>query len=232
MPITYDKPDDDTRELLELAIEQWHPALGAAEVNVSLLMAYGPTNEDGETTGYAITVRGMKALAQVKIHNLKLRAHGLGDAELLLDGDEWEGMREEEKLAILDHELTHLEVDETDDGIPKADDQGRPKLRIRLHDFEFGWFKEVAERHKGASQEVQQAQAIVADTGQLFFDFGASPIAEAAEVLGEAAASASLRRAARDFKQASADIVGPGGRVSISVGDKTTTVVDRTGETP
>jgi hypothetical protein len=44
----------------------------------------------------------------------------------------------------------------------QLDDEGRPKLRIRPHDFEFGWFARTAELYGEESYEVSQAREIVA----------------------------------------------------------------------
>jgi hypothetical protein len=67
------------------------------------------------------------------------------------------------QVAVLDHELTHLELVTDGDGTVKYDDYNRPKLKIRLHDIHYGWFSEVAKRHKGASIEVQQATRLVSE---------------------------------------------------------------------
>jgi hypothetical protein len=70
-------------------------------------------------------------------------------------------MSDAERLALLDHELTHVEVVY----------EVRPrKLRTRHHDRTYGWFDEVAQKHGEASQEVQQARRFAADeAGQLYF---------------------------------------------------------------
>lgn len=116
------------------------------------------------------------ALATVKINPLKARVLGSGDALVMIDGDRWMDFEEPEQRAILDHELTHLELVYDDDGeLPEAaieaaeanptkerprpirlDDEGRPRLRIRLHDHQFGWFDDVVARH--GRQAVEWAQ--------------------------------------------------------------------------
>jgi hypothetical protein len=48
----------------------------------------------------------------------------------------------------------------------------RPKLTLRRHDFQAGWFHEIAQRHGEASPEVRSAKQLMAGTGQLYFDFG------------------------------------------------------------
>jgi len=40
---------------------------------------------------------------------------------------------------------------------------------MKPHDFQFGWFTVIAERHGRASQECQQAKSIVVIAGQFYF---------------------------------------------------------------
>lgn len=94
-------------------------------------------------------------MGKIKVMSLKDRAAGRADAELLLDGDRWPTFADEEQAAIIDHELTHLELCIGDDGL-RRDDLDRPKLRVRKHDHQFGWFDAVARRHGEDSIEWQQ----------------------------------------------------------------------------
>jgi hypothetical protein len=137
--------------------EKFHPPLVEIGLTFSVLMAEAKRDAEGNLTGPAIKHHGYPALAKVRIVSERDRAHGMADVALLLDGDRWPLLSQGERIALLDHELTHIELVIDDEGKPKADDLGRPKLRIRLHDFEAGWFHEVAERHGKQSQEVQQA---------------------------------------------------------------------------
>lgn len=198
--VTYDKPDEEMKRLLAKVIKEHHKRLLDADVQVLLLVAYGPVNEDGETIGPAIQHAGVPALGVAKIIKLPHRVAGLGDAEITIDGDWWAEASARERMGLLDHELTHLEVVhesvlrkpkralevvEGDDGTiklkrdqqaeeetaskPVLDSAGRPKMRIRKHDRYFGWFDEVAKRWGPDSQESQQAQRFVEETGQLYF---------------------------------------------------------------
>jgi hypothetical protein len=64
---------------------------------------------------------------------------------------------------VIDHELRHLMLAKNKKtGQIQLDDEGRPKLRIRPHDFEFGWFARTAELYGEESYEVSQAREIVA----------------------------------------------------------------------
>lgn len=145
-----------------------------AGVRVYLLAAYGPRAKDGSLKGPAIKHGGYAARGVTRIVPVKLRVAGLGDVEVVLDGDRWTELAYEEQLALIDHELTHVDL-VLDDESPVLDDAGRPKLRRRLHDHQHGWFNEVAERHGIAAQEVQQASRFADEHGQLYFGGWARP---------------------------------------------------------
>lgn len=137
-------------------------------VRIDFLFAYGERDDDGNLVGDALTHRGLKALGICSKVSLKDRAKGLGEAEIRIDGDWWEQAEEDQKRALLDHEMTHIQV-LLDGGIPKLDRDGRPKIKMRKHDVEVGWFASVAKRHSVASQERIQAKAIADQYGQLLW---------------------------------------------------------------
>lgn len=158
---TYVQADDSTRALLGTVMAQYHQRLQAIGLTVNILMAHAPLDEAGDPDGPALKQHGAPAIAIIKINPLKQRAHGLADAELVLDGDQWPTFSRAKRIAIMDHELTHLEP------TLKNDDLGRPKLKMRQHDFQVGWFFDVAQRHGGESVEVEQFKAATYEFAQL-----------------------------------------------------------------
>jgi hypothetical protein len=123
---------------------------------------------------------GYPAGAVVRITPIKDRALGIADASIVIDRSEWLRLSQRQRDALIDHELTHLtRVMDDDEGeeIPVFDALDRPKLKMRKHDHQFGWFDEVAHRHRDASPEVRQARALMGTSGQLYFDF--EPVAPA-----------------------------------------------------
>jgi len=138
-------------------------------VTFSLLFAFGDRDEDtGELTSDALTLHGQRALGIARKVSEKDRVKGLPDAEILLDGDYWPTVDEEKQRALLDHEMHHISL-KVSKGQIQHDCAGRPKLKLRKHDVEIGWFKCIAERHGAASIERQQAQHILDSCGQYFW---------------------------------------------------------------
>lgn len=76
------------------------------------------------------------------------------------------------RLALLDHELTHLEVVEQG-GKFKVTGDGRPKIYMRPDDWTFTGFKEIVERHGTESYEYEEVAWLVGE--QLNFAFELKP---------------------------------------------------------
>lgn len=160
-------PDVDA--IIESVRETYHDRL--TDVTVTGLFAF-----DTESSLPVLKHQGYAAGAIVRITPLKDRALGMADATIVVDRAGWLALSQRQRVALLDHELTHLEVktDEEEgakDPVIVFDALGRPKLLMRKHDHQFGWFDEVAQRHGEASPEVRQARVLMESSGQLYFDF-------------------------------------------------------------
>lgn len=139
------------------------------DVSISALFAF-----DAEESSKAVLAhQGYPAAAICRITPLRDRALGVADAQIVVERSSWISLSQRQRDALIDHELTHItrKVDEENDDEPLSDVLGRPKLVMRKHDHQFGWFDEVAKRHGQASPEVRQARKILEATGQLYFDF-------------------------------------------------------------
>jgi len=118
-----------------------------------------------------LTHRGYPAVAVARVVGLRDRAAGLPDAQIIIDRATWASLTAPQQIAVLDHELYHFELVYDNKGNLKYDSHARPKLRIRKHDWEFGWFNEIVQRHGADAIERMQAKQLVDATGQLYFDF-------------------------------------------------------------
>lgn len=149
MPTSYEKTNVLDRAIARV-VKQWHQDLDEAKVTFNVLWA---VSDDADEP--AIKKNGLGVIALIKVNNLKDRVSGLEDATLIVDKRRWDAMQDEEQTAVLDHELTHLEVKRKKTKEIKRDDVNRPALGLRPHDFEIGAFRVVVERHKGAAIEGQ-----------------------------------------------------------------------------
>ena len=167
MSTTYEQPSQDVIDLIAQTMRAHHQRLEAIGLKLSVLIARGEDEHEP-----ALKLHGYPALAITKILNLKLRAYGLGDAEIVIDGGRWELLSRRQRTALIDHELTHLEPVEKK-GMLVRDEIGRPKLQMRLHDIEIGVFTEVAARHGAESIERQQYARLVEAMEPLEMEFAA-----------------------------------------------------------
>lgn len=147
---TLTRPKADVFELLADVMARFHGPLERFGVTVGLLAAW-PNEGEGNT----LKLHGYPCAAVVKVTPYRQRVQGIEDAVITLDGPTWNTLSEPERTALLDHELQHLEVSLDNEGNPRSDDHGRPKLKVRLHDWQLGGFDAIAARHKAAALEVQ-----------------------------------------------------------------------------
>jgi hypothetical protein len=168
---TYEKCPSDVRDLAQSIMEEHltYKEVLEAKVKIDFLFAYGEVGPDGESKSNALTKHGMRALGITRKLGIKDRVMGRGDAEVALDGDWWKEATPLRRKALLDHELHHIEVRTDEDGVVLRDDLKRPKLRLRKHDVEVGWFAAVAGRNGSASLELEQAKSVWDSYGQLFW---------------------------------------------------------------
>jgi hypothetical protein len=166
MPKTYSAASADLLKRIERMQAEHHPDL--AKVTIGALFTF-----DSEKSESVLKHQGYAAAAVVRITPLKDRALGLADALIVVDRTHWQKLSAAQMNALIDHELEHLTtVIDEETGKPKFDGMDRPKLQMRRHDHQLGWFDVVARRHGEASPEICQARQLLEQTKQLYFDFG------------------------------------------------------------
>ncbi len=166
MPKAYEPAPPTVKARANALIER-HAALHdlwKCELKIDYLYA---TND----TGDAVSHRGYPALAVVRIVNLKDRTKGMGDAEITIDAAKYMKMTERQQDALLHHELHHLIIVSDEEGHVKLDDQGRPKLKMRKHDYDFGLFTDIAEIYGMDSPEVTNMKIMWDNAHQALFPF-------------------------------------------------------------
>lgn len=163
---TFRRCDETVTDLAASVLQRFetHAPIISAKLRIDYVFGFADRDEGtGEKKNDALTIHGCRALGITRKIGLKDRALGRGDAEIALDGDWWNEASEEERAALLDHELHHIVVSSD------TDDLGRHKVKMRAHDYEFGWFRVVAARNGLASQERIQAAKMMEDSGQYFW---------------------------------------------------------------
>lgn len=168
---TYQRCDKSVNEMANALLFEFdtHKPLINAKTTIDFVFAFSDKDEKtGKPVNDALSKNGYKAIGLTRAMPLKDRALGRADSEVALDGDWWKEATVEQQRALLDHELHHLEVKIDNRGIVK-DDLGRAVIRLRKHDYDFGWFNVIAKRHGDSSMERNQAWIIMHDNGQLYW---------------------------------------------------------------
>lgn len=197
---TYAKANQIARDILDELLAEHYRELSNHEVTIGMLFAHATTNDAGEKTGPAIKHQGYPAAGLIEVTPLKKRVAGLQDAIITIDGDLWPDWTEQERKALIDHELYHLELlRDPESGDVKTDDHGRPRLKCRLHDWQLGGFQAIAERYENDAIEVQEAVKFKTLYGQYVFEWAEDR--EPVERVVAAPEKAASKKAARPAKK-------------------------------
>jgi hypothetical protein len=143
--------------VLEVA-RRWHQRLHDAEVRIGVLFAANPD-------GPALRHGGDPVVALVRVLSLKWRVLTSHDALLEIDQTKWEDLDDDSRLALVDHELSHVDTVEKDGPmggtVLQRDDIGRPKLRTVDGDWlGSDGFLHVIARHGEAALELINSRRV------------------------------------------------------------------------
>ena len=135
-------------------------------LTVELSWARAVEKKDGSKPP-ALMHHGQPALGLASKFKLQDRVHGKPDCRVTIDADWWDTAPEEQRRGLLFHELYHFEPKMDDTGlVAELDDAHRPKVNLKKHDYQVGWFYAAARRFGGASQECIQFKQLVDEGGQ------------------------------------------------------------------
>jgi hypothetical protein len=149
--VTYGLADKPDLALLDCVMKEWHKDLAEQGVKVGVLMA------ESNGGGPAVRHGGYAALATVRVVPLKDRLTKGYDAEMLVSAEDWRQMKAPLRAALLDHELSHVQLRrKKKTNAVKRDDLGRPVLWLRKADWNAGdGFRAVVVRHGEAALEFE-----------------------------------------------------------------------------
>lgn len=162
MSTRYDKCGPDVTKLVKQAMKDWHTDLHEQGVTVQCVFAYATDKKGRPLPG--VKRNGVPGAAKVGITSLQDRARGIPDAKVTIDGFVWDRLDEQERVALIDHELEHLQLK---GGKEPRDDLDRPKLKMKRHDWEVWGFESIVKRHGVKALDFQAAQQFRDKFGQL-----------------------------------------------------------------
>ena len=169
MPV-YEKAKPAVLDFIHRVAAQYHGELTEHGVTFGALMVH--PSEGDESGECVLKHQGYPAAATIRPTKARQRLNGLPDALIEIDWLTWKDLPEEGRVALIDHELEHLELARDKDGNAKADDGGRPVLKTRRHDLVIGGFRSVIARHKAHALEFQQIRDLAVEYRQQVFAWG------------------------------------------------------------
>ena len=152
MAIRYDFLEADDVDLIEEALTAYHPRLISLNCTVRAIMAE-KLNRDEEMVPCLKGYGGVFALAKISVIKPRGKIFVKHDAEIVICKASWTPLNRAQKLAVLDHELTHLEPNLDKEGHPIIDEDGRPLMKLRPDDFIVWGFHSIIAKHKENSME-------------------------------------------------------------------------------
>ena len=153
----YTAATGEVQAMVKDAIARWHPELSDAGANVLAIMV---SSDDDKP---ALSHGGFPVLACIAVVPEQDRLTKAHDAEMFINQEAFDSMSCAKRLALIDHELTHLAAKVkkrkrtyTGPAIVERDQFGRPRLQLRKGDWNVGdGFKEVVERHGENASELE-----------------------------------------------------------------------------
>ncbi len=170
-----------------------HSRLGSLDVKVRIVLVEAVVADDADDgpPPSALKLHGSPAIAIVKIMDPLGRF--LTKCHVLIQIDEyaWAELSEETKIALIDHELTHVDVVRDSNNIAKRNDDRSPKLKMRHGDWQLIGFAEVIERHGGDAHEAKHLMNVCEATNglQLVFSFKVAGVGGKGKQTGKKAQS-------------------------------------------
>lgn len=161
------RADHATKQLVSEVLLQHRPDLAEVDLRLDVLMASPKEGQEGP----ALKLRGRACVATVRILPVADRVAGAADARITLCSESWDERDDRRRRAVIYHELLHLELSRDGEGAVKIDDAGRPKLRMRQHDFEVGWFAEAVSLFGQDAEEAIQWREVRRKMEQLLLPF-------------------------------------------------------------
>lgn len=147
MPTTYDDAPGYVYEMGQELVRRHHDAL--RDCKVRFVMRHGPWWSAGkEVLGKTMVLGPVPRYLTGEI-----------DAAVILNAERWDDLQSQHRRALLDHQLSHLDVKTDEVGVQRAHPDGRPMICTVNHDVEE--FLAIIERHGYWRRELEQVAMVI-----------------------------------------------------------------------
>lgn len=172
MSIARDIAPKEVQDVCTRMMSKYHGDFCDAKLDVQVMFAKAARNEGGELEANPIVIAGQTREAKTKIisHEDRVASKGkIGDVRITIDEDAWNDLSSGERDALIDQQLSSIELKKDSEDEVKRDDFGRPQLRKVRPDNVIILYHGVQERHKDNSPEYREMKAWVDKHGQAYF---------------------------------------------------------------
>lgn len=155
MSVTLIPEDSDLYKTMRKLVNKYHPHLKEARIALAGRSGWKPDADGNLRLGQCR-----------KAGDLDQQLHGY-DFVIILNADAWSDtdvLDEQGREIILDHELSHAQVERDKDGQVVKDEDGRPKWRLRRHDVEE--FHQIVSRHGAWTHTLEEFASVALDRKQ------------------------------------------------------------------
>lgn len=184
MPGKEHKPaDQETNDLLEKAMKKWYRELAREKVRIAILMVHPRVDDQGKPLDHALKFAGAPAVAKIEVVAPKIRVLAGIDVLIQIDAFRWEDLINEQRIALLDHELRHLYIKTDSDGVTKRRPDGSVELGTMPDDWLLSGFKDVVQRHGQHAIEAMSVRQLHEDCQEVFEFLKDTAVPDAAEAV-------------------------------------------------
>lgn len=151
--ISFEQANTTELEMLAKAIGIYNKPINDYQVVVGFIKCFAvdPDNEDDYQP--SLKKNGIPVIALTKPVSTKDRIIKKYDVEIVVDGNRWNELNDDLRLAVLDHEVSSIIVMLDKEGNVSRDTSERPKVKIKKDNLMFSGSSDTLARHGENSQE-------------------------------------------------------------------------------
>lgn len=141
----FESAEEQVRAYVDRLLEQHHHDLNEAEVQIGLIFVSDFDKDDNPVP--SIKLHGAFAAGCISLVKGVAGVFNPYQAQIQIDKLYWDNASEEVRLALVDHEIEHIELVRDKNGIVQTDDRNRTMIKLKPDDWVLTGFMSVVRRH-------------------------------------------------------------------------------------
>lgn len=165
----FENAEQQVRPYVDRLLEQYHSEIAQAQVQIGLIFVSDFDKDENPIP--AIKLHGAFAAGCISLINGVNAVFNPNQCQIQIDKLYWDNASEEVRLALVDHELEHLELVKDKNGITVTDDRNRAKIKLKPDDFVLTGFMSVVRRHGPHAVEAQSVTNVYTQMHPVLLEF-------------------------------------------------------------